>query len=38
VFRDAVFARTPTPNLNDPAAIYQGGAFVLADPTQGKPT
>jgi uronate dehydrogenase len=36
VFRDAVFARTSTPNLNDPAAIYQGGAFVLADPTKGQ--
>lgn len=38
VFRDAVFARTPTPDLSDPAALYQGGAFVRADPTQGKPT
>lgn len=38
VFRDAVFARTSTPNLNDPAALYQGGAFVRADPTQGQPT
>ena len=28
VFRDAVFARTPAPDLNDPAAIYQGGGFV----------
>jgi uronate dehydrogenase len=36
VFRDAVFARTPTPDLNDPAAIYQGGAFVLANPTKGQ--
>lgn len=32
VFRDAVFARTPAPDLNDPAAIYQGGGFVKADP------
>lgn len=32
VFRDAVFARTSTPDLNDPAAIYQGGGFVKADP------
>ena len=32
VFRDAVFARTPTPDLNDSAAIYQGGAFVKATP------
>jgi uronate dehydrogenase len=28
VFRDAVFARTAAPDLNDPAAVYQGGAFV----------
>lgn len=28
VFRDAVYARTPEPNLNDPAVIHQGGAFV----------
>jgi uronate dehydrogenase len=32
VFHDAVFARTPAPDLNDPAAIYQGGGFVKADP------
>lgn len=32
VFRDAVFARTATPDLNDPAALYQGGGFVKADP------
>ncbi|MDQ7744790.1 NAD-dependent epimerase/dehydratase family protein [Hydrogenophaga pseudoflava] len=32
VFRDAVFARTPAPDLNDPAALYQGGGFVKADP------
>lgn len=32
VFRDAVFARTAAPDLNDPAAIYQGGGFVKADP------
>ncbi len=32
VFRDAVFARTPAPDLTDPAAIYQGGAFVKAQP------
>ncbi len=32
VFRDAVYARTPAPDLNDPAAIYQGGAFVKAGP------
>lgn len=34
VFRDAVFARTTTPDLNDPAAIYQGGGFVKADPNK----
>jgi uronate dehydrogenase len=28
VFREAVFARTTAPDLSDPAAIYQGGAFV----------
>ncbi|MDR7095102.1 NAD-dependent epimerase/dehydratase family protein [Hydrogenophaga laconesensis] len=32
VFREAVFARTSAPDLNDPAAIYQGGAFVKAGP------
>jgi uronate dehydrogenase len=32
VFREAVFARTSAPDLNDPAAIYQGGGFVKADP------
>jgi uronate dehydrogenase len=30
VFREAVFARTNAPDLTDPAAIYQGGAFVKA--------
>lgn len=34
VFRDAVFARTPAPDLNDPVAIYQGGGFVVADPNK----
>ena len=34
VFRDAVFARTATPDLNDPAAVYQGGGFVKADPNK----
>ena len=34
VFREAVFARTPVPDLNDPAAIYQGGGFVKADPNK----
>ncbi|WP_342128789.1 NAD-dependent epimerase/dehydratase family protein [Hydrogenophaga sp. OTU3427] len=32
VFRDAVYARTSAPDLSDPAAIYQGGAFVKAGP------
>ena len=32
VFRDAVYARTTNPDLNDPVAIYQGGGFVAAGP------
>lgn len=32
VFREAVYARTSAPDLNDPAAVYQGGAFVKAGP------
>jgi len=32
VFRDAVFARTLPPDLADPAAIFQGGAFVRTGP------
>ena len=32
VFRDAVYARTANPDLNDPVAVYQGGAFVVAGP------
>ena len=28
VFRDAVYARTSAPDLNDPVAQYQGGGFV----------
>ena len=32
VFRDAVYARTPQPDLTDPAVIYQGGGFVKAGP------
>ena len=31
-FRAAVFARSTSPDLNDPAALYQGGAFVRAGP------
>jgi len=32
VFRDAVYARTMNPDLNDPVAQYQGGGFVVAGP------
>jgi uronate dehydrogenase len=32
VFRDAVYARTPPPNLADPAVQFQGGAFVRTGP------
>lgn len=32
VFREAVFARTLAPDLNDPVAQYQGGGFVVAGP------
>ena len=32
VFRDAVYARTPPPDLSDLAAVYQGGGFVKAGP------
>jgi len=32
VFREAVYARTPAPDLSDPAARLQGGAFVRAGP------
>ena len=32
VFRDAVYARTSAPDLTDPAAQYQGGAFVRTGP------
>ena len=31
-FRDAVYARTPAPELSDPAVQFQGGAFVKAGP------
>lgn len=31
-FREAVFARTPEPDLSDPAMQFQGGAFVKAGP------
>ena len=32
VFRDAVYARTPAPDLNDPAVQFQGGGFVRTGP------
>jgi uronate dehydrogenase len=32
VFRDAVYARTPEPDLSNPAVQFQGGGFVLAGP------
>lgn len=32
VFRDAVYARTPEPDLQDPAAQFQGGRFVKIGP------
>ena len=31
-FREAVYARTPEPDVTDPAVIYQGGGFVKAGP------
>ena len=32
VFRDAVYAKTASPDLNDPVALYQGGGFLKAGP------
>ena len=32
MFREAVFARTPEPDLKDPAVQFQGGAFVKIGP------
>lgn len=32
VLREAVYARTPEPDLNDPAVQFQGGAFVRSGP------
>lgn len=32
VFRDAVYARTPAPDLSSPVAQFQGGGFVVAGP------
>ena len=34
VFREAVFARTPQPDLQDPACVFQGGGFVKAEPSR----
>ena len=31
-FREAVYARTPAPDLTDPVALHQGGAFVRMGP------
>ena len=31
-FREALFARTPTPDPTDPAAVFQGGGFVRMGP------
>lgn len=35
IFRDAVYARTPAPDLSDPAVQFQGGGFVKAGPFAG---
>ncbi|MDB5890920.1 MAG: NAD-dependent epimerase/dehydratase [Polaromonas sp.] len=32
IFRDAVYARTSSPDLKDPVAQFQGGGFVVAGP------
>ncbi|MBC7436200.1 MAG: NAD(P)-dependent oxidoreductase [Bdellovibrionales bacterium] len=32
IFRQAVYARTPEPDLKNPVARYQGGGFVVAGP------
>jgi len=32
VFREAVYERTPEPDLTDPAVLYQGGGFVKIGP------
>jgi uronate dehydrogenase len=34
IFKDAVYARTAAPDLNDPAVQFQGGGFVKAGPFQ----
>jgi uronate dehydrogenase len=30
IFRDAIYARTPEPDLSDPTVQYQGGGFLMA--------
>lgn len=35
IFREAVYARTPEPDLTDPAVQFQGGGFVKAGPFAG---
>ncbi len=32
VYREAIYAKTPAPDLGDPTVIYQGGGFVKAGP------
>ena len=32
VFREAIYAKTPTPDLNDPVVQFQGGGFVKMGP------
>lgn len=32
IYREAIFANTPEPDLNDPVAVFQGGAFVGRGP------
>ena len=32
IFREAVYARTPAPDLNNPVVQFQGGGFVVAGP------
>lgn len=34
-YREAIFARTPTPDLKDPVARLQGGAFVTTNARRG---
>ena len=29
-FREAIYARTPEPDVTDPTVIYQGGTFLMA--------